>query len=431
MNKNILLTTSILALLTACTNDKPPVTGKRESFIGLESIKAEAGLKNKAVGLHSPRPLSSWTQNGGDADHVLPNIEATMNGNLLWKDSIGSGSSSGQKLISNLVASKDLVYAVDAQGHVTARMQKDGTEKWTFDIKPENCSNDVLGGGLALDGNILVITSSQAEVIALDATTGKQLWRKSVEAPLRIGATVKDGKTYVLTIANELYAFDTKSGNVAWKHQGINEFSSLLGGANPAVKDGTLVAAYSSGEFYALDAKSGQVIWTDTLTAALRSDTVTSIAHIKSDPVIDDGIVYIISHGGRMLACNVKTGERLWQKDIGGSLNPAMSANFLFVIDNNDSLVAVDKKTGGIKWSLDLKTFKDENASKPLTFSDPILVQNNILVATSAGDLLYIKPENGSLSKKVETGYPLSASPIIVNKKHFILSDDGYLLAYD
>jgi len=327
-----------------------------------------------------------------------------------------------------MVANNTHVFTMDTTGNMSAINQTDGTAAWSTQASKQQ--DNTLAGGLAIEKNTLIATSSSGDIAALRTTDGTQLWQVNVEAPIRIGATAHAGKAYVLTVSNELIALDIATGKILWRHQGINEFSAILGGANPAVNGSTVIGAYSSGEYYALNTNTGDVLWSDTLTAALRSDTVSSITHIVASPVIDGNIVYVISHGGKMVATDIKTGNRNWQQNIGSIHTPLVIGDFLFVVSDLDELICMNKKTGKPKYSINLQAYKTTDSTAKLNFSAPLLVGGKILITTSHGELLYICAQDGKLLKSYDTDQKVQSGPIVVNGNYFLLSNDGTLSSY-
>ena len=139
---------------------------------------------------------------------------------------------------------------------------------------------------------------------------------------MRAAPTVSGGRVFVLTFDNQTFALAASDGRTLWTHTGIQESTNLLGTASPAVSGGTVIIPYSSGEIYALQVENGREIWSDSLAALRRTDPLADIAQIRGLPVIDRGIVYVVSHAGRTVAFDLKRGSRIWEREFGGTETP-------------------------------------------------------------------------------------------------------------
>ena len=82
-----------------------------------------------------------------------------------------------------------------------------------------------------------------AQVVALEAATGKVLWRTSMTGPVRSAPTAIPGRVVVATVDNQCTVLDASDGARQWVHAGIPEVAGLLGGPSPAVDGGTVVVA--------------------------------------------------------------------------------------------------------------------------------------------------------------------------------------------
>src|SRR5690606_16073309 len=158
------------------------------------------------------------------------------------------------------------------------------------------------GGGLAYDQEKIYAATAHAEILSIDAKTGKILWRFPTSAPVRSAPTVIDGRVFVITINNQLEVFNANDGQILWTHTGITESAGLLGGARPAVQTVVIVAPYSSGEVFALRIENGYPLWSETLQANKQLDSVSALSHIKARPIIDKNMVFLVSHSGRISA---------------------------------------------------------------------------------------------------------------------------------
>ena len=72
-----------------------------------------------------------------------------------------------------------LVYAMDAAGQLTA-VTRDGRIAWTLSLVPAGGVPDSgPGGGMAVSGGVLYVTTGFGEVFALEPATGGTIWRRS------------------------------------------------------------------------------------------------------------------------------------------------------------------------------------------------------------------------------------------------------------
>ncbi|MBP9752424.1 MAG: PQQ-binding-like beta-propeller repeat protein [Proteobacteria bacterium] len=418
-------------LLTSCSDNKTPLKGLREDFLSASPNLLANNVLSQKINLSKEIVNDEWSQNSGNEKHHMPVLALDSTLNKKWEKKSGSGSRSGQYMISNIVANKQAVYTMDAYGDVFAHTL-DGKLIWSKETAPKGRKDDALGGGVSFLGDVLIITSSFGDVIAVRRTTGEELWKTPVCSPIKTSATIFDDKVFVVTSSNEIFALDIKSGTVLWSHQGLNEASALLGGASPTVFKDKVIVAYTSGEYCAYDINTGAILWNDTLTSALRSDTVTSIAHIKSNPIIDGNMVYVISHGGKMVANDLESGTRQWQKEIGGSLDAALDGNFLFMIDHINNLYAIEKTKGEIAWSASLSDMLPTSLTDRhlVRFNAPLLANSKILISASNGYIMMIDPKTGKLENTVETDKKITTSPIIMGKKLIVFSDDAHLCVF-
>jgi outer membrane protein assembly factor BamB len=427
----IALATTAITLFSACDTfkEKVPLTGKRETILSIDtSLMPDPAVTHTPVTVPPSTRNQEWPQAGGMPSHVMSNAALAQPLNETWVASIGAGTSEDHRMTSGPVVGQGHVFVSDAMGAISAINGKDGTILWTVNPLPEGHTSEAMGGGVAYDNGKVYCTTSFGEIVALQAKDGKVVWRQSIGAPSRVAPTIHDGKVYALSINNEIHAFSAQSGSSLWTHAGISEAAGILGGASPAVSKGIVVSAYSSGEIFAFDAGSGQPIWGDLLNPALRIDSVASIAHIRARPVISGGVVYIVSHGGQMVALDHKTGNRLWQREIGGIRSPAVIGDSIFIVTNDGDLACIKRATGQIHWATALP--KVDSDKKAVLWAGPIVAGGSLVLTGSNGQILFVSLKDGKVSKTIEMGVSSSLSPIAADGALYVLTDDGKVIKY-
>ena len=124
---------------------------------------------------------------------------------------------------------------------------------------------------------VMFVTGSYSRIFAIDARSGKELWKYEHRLPdgimpccdvINRGAALYDNLVIFGTLDAQLVALDQKTGKVVWKEK-LDDFQAGYSfSAAPMIVKGMVVTGVSGGEFGivgrvdARDAKTGKLIWT-------------------------------------------------------------------------------------------------------------------------------------------------------------------------
>lgn len=412
--------------------DKTPLEGTREAvLLSTEEYNLSNSLRDHTVKLAASEVNHAWPMAGGNARHIMPPLKLNRDFKLIWEQDIGQGFSSEHRLLNGPIAVDNHVYTIDSIGLVSAINLTTGKKEWDTYCIPTDSSSQPFGGGLAYDQGRIYVATAHAEILALDATTGKILWRSPTSAPVRSAPTVSEEKIFIITINNQLEVYNANDGQILWTHTGMVESAGLLGGASPAAHKGVVVAPYSSGEVFALRIENGYPLWSETLQANNQLDSVSALSHIKARPIIDKNFVFLVSHSGRIGALDMRSGQSVWSRDIGGIRTPAMSDKYLFMLTNDNHLVCLLKDTGQIVWTQQLEHFIDTQKQQgKILWAGPVIVNDSLLIIGSNKQGLMLSSQDGKEIKRFELPSKASLSPIVINETLLILLDNGILAAY-
>jgi outer membrane protein assembly factor BamB len=431
---------ALAALLGGCSTvtgffeeeAEPPLPGDRISvLLHQRALSPDPKLANVQILLPAPQPNADWPQAGGYPSHAMHHMQIPETITKAWSVDIGDGSDGSERLASSPVVAGGRIFAIDARSVVSAYDAASGNRLWRRDLTPEEDDEGHIPGGIAYDGGRIYISTGFAEAIALNAGTGEEVWRQRISSPARAAPTVRGGRVFVLTVDNKLFALSAKTGKNLWTHTGAAEAASLLGSASPAVDAGVIIIPYTSGDLVALKADSGRLLWQDSLSSIKRTDVVSNLAHIRGRPVIDRGRVFAISHAGQMAAFDLRTGRRLWQKEIGGLESPWVAGDYIFLITNDAEIAALSRDTGAIHWVRALPRYEDpETQENPIIWTGPILAGDRLIAAGSHGRAIAISPYSGRLLGNIELPDGVSVPPVVAGGSVYFLADDAELVAY-
>ena len=338
----------MLSLLGGCSilkKGKPtttPTVGERIAVLkGEASIEVDPALANVAVVLPPQATNAEWAQSGGNASKSMGHLSLGTALGTAWSVDAGEGSSKRERLGAPPVVANNRIYLVDTEAKLRAFDATTGASVWTSQIgtkadtaggtdfwtgEAKGNSAALFGGGVSYDNGRVYATNGLGDAAAFDAATGAEIWKVRPGGPLRGAPTIANDNVYVVSQDNQLYALNPADGTQRWTGSGTLELAGVFGTAAPSAAQGTVVAGFSSGELTAYRFENGRVVWQDALSRTSISTVVGSLSDIDADPVIDDGRVYAVGQGGRMVAVELNTGQRIWEINIAGISTPGSRA---------------------------------------------------------------------------------------------------------
>jgi outer membrane protein assembly factor BamB len=307
-----------------------------------------------------------------------------------------------------------------------------GAQLWASQTPDERGNEASLyGGGIAYDNGRIYATNGLGFVAALDERNGGIVWKVRPGGPLRGAPTIANGALYVISQDNQIYALNEADGSTNWSAAASVEIAGLFGSASPAVGQGTVVAGFSSGELNAYRYENGRQVWQDALQRTSIRTSVSSLSDIDADPVIDNGQVFAVGQGGRMVALELTTGQRMWELNIAGIDTPWVAGDWIFVITDDAKLLCISRLNGHIRWINQLPQFIHPKGKKgEIEYSGPVLAGGRLIVTSSTGAIVNIDPTTGSYQSQTTVGAPISLSPVVANSTLYVYDDNGRLSAF-
>ena len=436
--RNLALLLAATALVTACNpfkKDRPttPVVGDRKAVL-VDAIELTPDAETAAMPMVLPEAVANeeWTQSGGNAYKSVGHPALGSALGVAWQARIGEGSSNNRRLVTGPVVGGGRVYTIDTLGVVRAFDVRNGGEVWSARFGDAGQDSKILyGGGVAFDNGRIYATNGLGYVAALDAATGALAWTVKPGGPLRGAPTVAEDALYVVTQDNQLFSLKTADGATNWTSAAALEIAGVFGAGAPAAARGTVVAGFSSGELNAYRYENGRVVWQDALQRTTMSTSVASLSDVDADPVIDGNQVFALGKGGRMVALELTTGQRIWEQNVGGVSTPWVAGEWVFVATDEAKVVALNRNTGKIRWIAELRRWRDVGGKKgPIFYSGPVLAGGRLIVAGSNGTLINIDPATGAVQSQTGAGDAITTQPVVAGSTLYILTEGGRLIAY-
>ena len=183
-------------------------------------------------------------------------------------------------------------------------------------------------------------------IVALDADTGTERWRFRAGA-IESSPLLVDGLLYFGSWDHRIYALDVRGRRprLRWSYEADAEVNSSAAYANGTVYIGT-----DGGSLYAVDARTGRLRW--------RSHSFSSFGrreYFYATPTVAYGRVYIGNTDGTVYAYGARTGRLLWAQNAGSYVYTAAAVwrKTVYVGSYDGNLYAFDAATGDLRWRHD------------------------------------------------------------------------------
>ncbi|MDA9959989.1 PQQ-like beta-propeller repeat protein [Planktomarina temperata] len=436
MGLKAVLYIGLLGLGVGCSNSDPRLQGERELLDGTVFVETDARFLAEDLPdlrLPSPQPVPAWTHQGGNAQHIAAHAELPSELTLSWSRRIGAGDGKRHQISAAPVAQGGQVYTLDSQSMVTA-IDETGTILWQSELgKSSDALKDASGGGLAVGGTQLFVTTGFGTVVALDTASGAELWTQDLASYGGASPTVYDDLLYIAARDGAAWAIDTSNGRIKWQVAGPTVAASHTGGPGPAVSDKYAVFPFGTGDVLASFRKGGLRSWSSGLSGARLGLASTQVRDLTGQPVIEGSSVYLASSAGRMVAVDLNTGLRIWTAKQGSQGHILVAGGAVFAVSDAGNLIRLSKDDGALIWSTPLPKFTEKSVksrAKIHAHYGPILAGGRLILASSDGLIRQFNPADGTLITTVDLLSGAASAPIVVNGTLYVLSTKGDLLAF-
>ena len=246
---------------------------------------------------------------------------------------------------------------------------------------------------IVADGRLFT-TQLFGRVFAVDAITGRWLWRKNMRHCSPSSPAYADGVVYVSFLA-----------------------------PLPCPKDGDRTRG---GFVQAWDAATGHELWR------------TDMAPTESSPLVANGIVYVGGWDGRVYALDARTGAVRWSTPLGSQITSSASwvdatatgSTPAIVIGTNDgSVVELDAATGAIRWRA--RSNERLGSGREYFYATPTVAYGRVFIGNTDGWMYAFGARTGNLIWARPAGTYVYTSAVAADQVIYIGTYDGYVIAFD
>jgi len=323
---------------------------------------------------------------------------------ILWQGAAGSS----EKDVFYPAPVGKVVYAAGAAGRITAFDAAKGGAVSTLE------AGQRISGGVGAGGGMVFVGTPRGEVLAF-GSQGRLVWKAQLTGEVLAPPLAQDGVVAVRTGDGRIFGLNAADGKRRWIYQRptqvpltVRTHAGLI-----SYRDG-IFAGFPGGRLLAIAFSTGNVAWEGVVAIPRGATELERVADITSLPAIDGQQVCAVAFQGRVSCFDAAGGSPLWSRDVSSVAGLALDARYLYVIDEKDAVLALDKSSGASIWK------QDKMGGRRL--SGPLAFGRFVVVGDYEGYVHLISREDGSFSGRIATdGSAISAPPVALDLTSFVV----------
>lgn len=358
----------------------------------------------------------------GEEDNTEPpakleSFERQVDLKKIWSRSTGDGTDEQFiKLVPTV--SGERVYVADRSGTVSAVEIETGKVFW------RKKTDIAISAGTGVGEGLVLVGSSEGELVAFEAESGEIRWQTEVSSEVLSVPQVYDDVVIVQTVDGNLSGLNADSGEVIWIHDRSVPVLTLRGTSTPLVADGVVLAGFANGKMTALETGSGREIWEAAVAIPHGRTELQRIVDLDANPVVRQGVLYVTSYQGRLVAISLQDGRVLWNRDMSSYAGLDVGSQHVYVSDTDSEVWALDRRSGGSLWK--------QGALRRRALTGPVIIGDYVGVGDFDGYLHLLSRLDGSVVGRVRVDSDgIAAAPVAVfGERLLVLGAGGTLALY-
>jgi len=372
----------------------------------------------------------------GDAIYCIE----SSTGEQIWHSSMSEGHIvTPVTMIRN--GNENLIMGMTDQDNIIAVRASNGTQAWSYAAKAQpglpaivrtpRGDRIVLASG---DGRMGAITTQGQE----DPEWSVRIGRRIADPTSTPTVSVDGKRLFVTTRDRKVYAIDAATGAVGFSFEldAISEMSPLVVQDQVIIVARTIMSAHSVAD--------GKRLW----NVDLRDGLLAPPAALSSD---GRSTIYVGSRNGTLSALDATTGKVAWSVNLEASITttPTVLSDVILVGTSTGMLIGVRPADGAVLWQYRLHSVRTTVAQPPADVATDGVPSVEAHAQFGAGGsqpgtlppaapATTFPPAGGTAPPVVDLGPPLvtltygiSATPVVVDGKLYVLGNNASFYAFD
>ena len=396
-------------------------------FLSDDLYKKEKKI-NKQINLLKPKKNSFWKTNSLNQQNFIGNNYLPSAENIFVKNKVGKNKFSISYISNSLLSFNDNLLLSDDKGTIFSINSDSGKINWKNNVYSKVYKKIYKNLVFSIYKNNLYVADNIGFIYALNIDSGEIIWSKNYATPLKSNLKIFKEKIFLLDQNNKIICLSTKDGSIIWNMFTISSFIKSQKLLSLAISnEGNLFSLNSSADLHKIDSSTGDVFWSSNTLDSLNPDATDFFT--SSEIVLTKNEI-IFSAGSTFFSYDQNTGSINWEIKAHSVGAPIIVGENIFFVTDNGYFVIVNKNDGKIISSNNiLKVLKKKKQDTKITGF--IMGSGKIYSTTLNGYLIVSSAKSGMVEYARKVGDPITTSPIIVNGRLYILTENSKIFGFN
>ena len=363
----------------------------------------------------------------------INNIQAELS----WSSDIGE-SRDYKTAVLQPVFFNGISYSIDNTGYVSAVDLQNGNLLWEYDLDLK------VSSGLGLHDDKLFFGTNDGLYFAFDISSINKPYSilnnlnfvnilndSMIEPYMKIQlkseasspAVGIDDLIFIKTDDGDTVAIDFIDKSIVWIYKGRNVPLSIKGSGSIGILNNNIYVPRDDGNLISLQASSGKLNWLVSISPRSGRNELESLRDIEVAPVIDNGILYIGSYQGNLIAVDIFNGNIIWSRPMSIMSQMTVDDKAIYVSDYSGSVHALDRYDGSVLWT--------ESMTNSIIPIQTFVMNESVISLTTSGHIFILNKNDGKILtfKKILGEIDPQSRGLLSDKYLYIVSKNGRLNA--
>jgi outer membrane assembly lipoprotein YfgL len=340
---------------------------------------------------------------------ALPPVSGEVMVKRVWTNAIGPVTT---PLLASVHGTR--VALASSQGQVLLIDATTGKDVWRLKLP------DAIQAGIGGDGQKFAVVTGRNEVVAIE--DGKVLWRHALSAISLTPPLVAGGRVFVLSADRTVTALDGGTGQKLWSQQRTGE-PLVLNQAGLLMPFGDNLLVGWGGRLVALNPLTGSVRWESMIATSRGTNEVERLVDLVAGPDRMGNTVCVRSFQSSVACVDASRGTSLWSRSAQGHEGLAGDDKWIFGAESDSKVVAWHRAGGQVAWTQDALRFRGLSA--------PLVLGRSVVLGDDDGVVHFLSRQDGKPLQRIATdGTAIVGRPVAVDQTLVVVTRSGGVFGY-